>query len=249
MSLFIKICGVTVAEEALACAALGADAIGLNFYEKSPRCLSDGQAERVAGALREGATGVLRVGVFVNAGPARIAAAFERGWIDAAQLHGDEPPDAAVFQDAVAQGHDAVVQGHGPRPRWKALRLRGPDDLLTIGRYAPPAWDRLVLDAPCEGYGGSGQRLSAELAARAVLLAGQPVLLAGGLSPDNVADAVRRVRPAGIDVASGVESAPGRKDLLRVAALITAARAAAAEVSQVSPIRPSLLESPEGSSR
>ncbi len=211
----IKICGLTRPDEALACAAAGADAIGLNFYPKSPRFLSVEQAGEIAREMRDGARSVLLVGVFVNADVATLRAAFDGGLIDVAQLHGDEPPEAAL-QIAC--------------PVWKALRLGGPFDLAQVDRFArfgPGRWERLVIDAPCAGFGGSGRRIDTDLAARAVAAgAGCPVILAGGLAPDNVADAIRQVRPAGIDVASGVESAPGRKDLSRVAALIAAARAA-----------------------
>lgn len=213
MSLLIKICGLTGADEALRCTEAGAGAIGLNFYPSSPRYVTEPEAMRIAAALA--GSGVLRVGVFVNAPPEQIRSAFARGLIDVAQLHGDETPEDA----------HAIP---GPADIWKALRLAGEEDLAQLAAYAAAGCSRLVIDAPCASYGGSGRRIDTRLAVLAARLA--PVLLAGGLGPDNVYEAVRTVRPAGVDVASGVEAGPRRKDLARVSALIAAVRAAELEM-------------------
>lgn len=207
MSLLVKICGLTVPDEAAACAALGADAIGINLWPGSRRCVSVAQAARIAAAARAARPQTLIVGVFVNAAPAEVLAA---PFIDVIQLHGDEP--AAV---------SALYAGHR---LWKGLRLGCAADLAALDDFTAPAWERVVIDAPSQGYGGSGRRIDLALAAQAA--ARRSVLLAGGLTPDNVARCVRAVRPAGVDVASGVESAPGRKDLELVAAFLNAARGA-----------------------
>lgn len=207
--LLVKICGVTTAEDALGCAAAGADALGLNLWPGSPRFLPEANRAALREALESAHPRVLRVGVFVNAPAAEIAAALGSGLIHVAQLHGDEEPAAG-----------AALAGRA----WKALRLGGEGDLPQLQRYPAAHFPLLVIDAPTPAYGGSGRRIDEALAARAAAL--RPLLLAGGLGPDSVAGAVRRVRPAGVDVASGVESAPGRKDLGKVAAFIAAARAA-----------------------
>ena len=207
--MLIKVCGVTSVADALACAAAGADAIGVNLWPRSPRACTLERAAAICAALGREHPRVLRVGLLVNGSDGERAAA--RALFPVLQLHGDESPELA----------DAEESG---RALWKGLRLAGAADLALLERYAPPGWERCVIDAPSAGYGGSGRRLDLGLAAAAARRA--PVLLAGGLRPDNVAEAIAAVRPWGVDVASGVESAPGTKDLGAVAAFVQAARAA-----------------------
>jgi phosphoribosylanthranilate isomerase len=209
----IKICGITSLEDALAAVEAGADWLGFNFYPPSPRFVPPEVCAKIVASLR--GTGVTCVGVFVNAPLDEIQAILEVCRLDLAQLSGDEPPE--------------VVNALGERA-FKALRPASSTELeALLRRYPPrreaPAW---LLDAYRPGeYGGTGAPASRELA-RA--LAGQaPILLAGGLRPENVGEAIRQVRPWGVDVASGVESSPPHKDALRMKQFIQAARMAATE--------------------
>ena len=203
MSRFVKICGVTLLDDALACAEAGADAIGFNFWPKSKRYLPIDRAAAIAAKLPKN---VRTVGVFVDAGAAEIERAFQSGAIATAQLHGDEPPEFC-----------ARFAGRA----WKALRLR---DASTLARMAEYDCELMLLDADTPHYGGSGQRADVSLAARAA--ATRRLLLAGGLTPDNVAEAIVAVNPYGVDVAGGVESAPGIKDWGKVAAFVARAKQA-----------------------
>jgi phosphoribosylanthranilate isomerase len=198
----VKICGVTSVEAARGAVALGADAIGLNFHPASPRALDVATAREIVSAL---GAGVLTVGVFVDMPTERILALREQVGFRCVQLHGDEPPEAL-----------APFLPHA----YKALRVRGPDVLEEAARYPG---EHILLDAYVPGQpGGTGAtfdwRLARELASR------RPLTLAGGLTPDNVARAVTEVRPFCVDVASGVERAPGVKDLELVRRFIEAAR-------------------------
>ena len=201
---FIKICGVTRPDDALSAAALGAQALGLNFYARSKRVVSIDQARAIAAAVPPF---VWLVGVFVNASNRVIERTVRAVGLHAVQLHGDEGPEQVT-----------------------ALRTRGLTTLkaLHLGHAPVPpgafvSANALVLDAAQPGYGGGGVRFDWKLA-RAVTRR-RPVLLAGGLTPENVVDALRAVRPFGVDVASGVERSPGIKDSRRMAAFIRAVRA------------------------
>lgn len=210
--MILKICGLTDPEQALACARLGATAIGVNLWPGSRRAVPQERAAAIFAALRAEAPAVLRVALFVNPTPAEVLAAAAALPFSVAQLHGDEPPGFAREIGLLC---------------WKGLRIASESDLARVDLYGvagPPPWQRLVIDAPSPGYGGSGRTLDLDLAARAA--ARHPVILAGGLTPENVAARARAVRPVGVDVASGVEEAPGRKDLDKVAAFLEAARAA-----------------------
>ncbi len=201
----VKICGVTSVADARAAADAGADAVGLMFYERSPRRVDLDTAAAIGRALPPF---VVRVGVFVDAAEAFIHEAAARCGLSALQLHGDETPD---FCRRFAL------------PVIKAFRIRGPESLRALAAYDTAAW---LLDSYVPGHpGGTGARFNWELV-RGVP-SGTPIILAGGLTPENVADAVRRTRPYAVDVSSGVESAPGRKDPARMRAFVAAARAAA----------------------
>jgi len=201
----LKVCGVTRAGDAEHLAALGVDALGANFWPGSKRHLDPARAD----FLRDLAGRILRVGVFVNAGPSLPLELRDRGLIDAAQLHGDEPDaDTSTLRDAGLP----VIRARAPR----ALDELDPAD---------PA-DALLLDAHAPGlYGGTGRTIDWTLAAEFVRKhPRRPVILAGGITPDNAAAALAAVRPAALDSASGSESAPGIKDPARVAALLAAVR-------------------------
>jgi len=207
----IKICGIRTLDDGLAAVAAGATALGFNFYPPSPRYIEPLRCAHLVAQLRELAAGVTLVGVFVNADLAEVRRVLTLCGLDQAQLSGDEPPE-----------HIAALGGRA----FKAIR---PIELsaarqaaASYARRAPPA---LLIDAAAGGkFGGSGQTANWEIAA--ALARRMPVLLAGGLTPDNVAEAIAAVQPWGVDVASGVESAPGSKDPARMQAFVHAVRTA-----------------------
>ena len=205
----IKICGVTTPADALMAARAGATAIGVNLWPGSKRFVGGAAADVVAAIP----AGVLKVGVFVNAAPDDVARAISTLGLDRAQLHGDErAEDFAAFDRA------RLI---------RAVRVRDAASFPAPG--GADGWGAVVrlFDAFVDGFGGGGQTAPWELI---VARGARPFWLAGGLTPDNVAAAIAATSPDGVDVASGVEAAPGRKDPARVAAFVTAARAAAATV-------------------
>ena len=203
--MIVKICGVTRPEDAEVAVAAGADWIGLNFWPRSRRYLSVERAREVAEAIPGD---VKKVGVFVNApAPTVMEAALLVG-LDVLQFHGDE--DAAYL--AGFAGRYTFV---------KALRVRAALDLRLIDVLQ--GTDTVLLDAPSDSYGGAGRPFDWSLA-RQAKTHGKRIVLAGGLTPDNVGEAVREVRPFGVDVASGVESAPGLKDAEKVRRFVAAAK-------------------------
>lgn len=203
MHLAIKICGITRVEDAEGCVALGVDLIGLNFVPSSPRCLDVSLARAIADAVRQKAESVEIVGVVADMDEAAMVALRDAVGLDRLQLHGHEAPE---------------VVRRVPRA-FKALRVGDAADAAEADRY-----EGLVLvDAKVPGaLGGTGKTMDFTLVAP--IARARAVLLAGGLGPGNVADAVRAVGPWGVDVASGVERAPGIKDLAAVAAFVHAAR-------------------------
>lgn len=206
----VKICGITTGEQARAILASGADAIGINFWPKSKRFIA---LDAALPWLLEIAGTVPRVGVTVNASDEELWCLYESGGIDWIQLHGDETPHRV--QSLTQQG----------LPVFKAMGIRDQAMLAGAAKYDSPT---LLLDAyaPTE-YGGSGETMDWSLGAGAVQQwPDRQILLAGGLTSANVATAIRQVRPAGVDVASGVEISPGVKDLDAVRAFIEAARTA-----------------------
>ncbi len=201
----VKICGVTNMADALAAAEAGADMIGLNFYEKSPRYLSLATAAEISRALPPF---VLRVGVFVNPEPAQVLEAIAACGLNLLQFHGDEDSDFCTQFGVMSV---------------KALRVQSAESLQTLANFQT---DAFLLDAHSKaGLGGTGEKFNWDLAVEAQKF-GKPIFLAGGLTPQNVAEAVKKVQPFAVDVSSGVESAPGKKDTTKVRAFIAAAKSA-----------------------
>lgn len=203
-TLDIKICGLTNLDDARAAQEAGADYLGFVLYRRSPRCITPQLLRKLLARLA-GPPGT--VGVFVNETRERALAIARDCGLAIVQLHGDEPAEDWPPMTA---------------PVWRAVRVRDGAVSPAPGRW--PA-ERYVLDAAAAGqYGGSGTRADWDLAAG--LARRYPVMLAGGLTPDNVAEAIRQVRPRGVDVASGVEQEAGKKDRRKLKAFIRAARQA-----------------------
>jgi phosphoribosylanthranilate isomerase len=204
--IFVKICGITRLEDALSAAELGADYLGFNFYPGSKRYIEPEACRQIIAGLDRGGITIQKVGVFVNASLEAIETILDGCRLDLAQLSGNEPLK--------------ILEALGERG-FKAVRPRSQDEAQAVSkmarvRKAPPA---LLVDAyQAGGYGGSGQTADWDAAAR--LAREYPVLLAGGLTPDNISEAIRRVRPWGVDVASGVEEAAGIKDRAKMRAFI-----------------------------
>jgi phosphoribosylanthranilate isomerase len=212
----VKICGVNSAAAFDAALAAGADMVGLVFYPPSPRALTPAGAAALS-ARGPAAGGPRRVGLFVDPTDAEIAAVLAALPLDLIQLHGAEDPARC-----------AAVRARFGLPVMKALGVATPADLQALAAYAP-AVDRFLLDAkPPPGAalpGGNAAAFDWSLTAgRAVP---RPWLLAGGLTPENVAEAIRAGGAPGVDVSSGVERARGAKDPARIAAFVAAARDAA----------------------
>lgn len=199
----VKICGITCWEDARAAIDAGADALGFNFFPGSPRHIAPAVARRIA---RRMPRSVARVGVFVNAPPAEVAAIARATALDLLQLHGEESP--AVARRIARQ-----------RPVIKAFRVRRGFRPALLAEYTCVA--AYLLDSfRAASRGGTGHAFDWRIAASATRFG--PVVLAGGLTPENVAAAIARVHPAAVDVCSGVESRPGRKDPARLRALLRA---------------------------
>lgn len=217
--MIVKICGVTTLEDALMTARSGADMLGLNFFPKSPRYLTPDAAHDLADALRAdlGDACPLLVGVFVNEVVGTISRTMEQVGLNFAQLSGDESVE--MLRELRGIGYKAI------RPRTQAEAL---DDAAYFGQVAltDPRSPSLLVDAyHPKLYGGTGEQASAEIV-NAVKPQTARLLLAGGLTPENVAARIAAVQPWGVDVASGVEGeTPGRKDAAKVRDFIAAAKA------------------------
>jgi len=188
----VKICGVRMLEEAEAAVAAGADALGFNFWPASPRFITPEEASRIVAALP---ALISPIGVFVNEDAGRVREIVSQVGLNAVQLHGEETARYCLDLD--------------PIKAIKAVRVGKDFDPATVRDYPVSA---VLLDTKVDGhYGGTGKQFSWDLAIQAKRFA--HVILAGGLRVDNVAEAITSVRPFAIDVCSGVESEPGRKDL------------------------------------
>jgi phosphoribosylanthranilate isomerase len=203
----VKICGITNLEDALHAVECGADMLGFNFYTGSKRYIAPAVAAEIVRAVSD--SSVEHFGVFVNADVAEVAKIAHHVGLNAVQLHGDETPE--IVEDVTRSLPGLLVV--------KAVRVGGSLALRAAAAYAV---DHVLLDGEAgASFGGAGQAFDWELA-RGV----EGMILAGGLTPHNVAEAIRTLRPHAVDVASGVESWPGKKDPEKVAAFIRAAKEA-----------------------
>lgn len=213
----IKICGITRLADAMAAAEAGADAIGFVFHRPSPRWIEPADAATIAAALPPFIT---TVGLFVDVDPGLVRATLAAAPLDLLQFHGEESP--------------AYCLQFG-RPYMKAVRIRPDLDLLQYAAPFPSAVG-LLLDAYRPGLaGGTGATFDWELVPKNVSM---PIVLSGGLTPDNVADGIVRLQPWAVDVSSGVEAAPGKKDAERIAAFVRAVREADARKGQTTRVAP-----------
>jgi phosphoribosylanthranilate isomerase len=199
----VKICGITNLADAQGAVEAGADALGFNFYEKSPRHVSLKTAAEISKQLPPF---VMRVGIFVNEDADFVLRAIGEAGLNMLQFHGDEPPEFCMQFGLMSM---------------KAFRIRDAESLKEIPDFQTDAY---LLDAySAEAFGGTGEKFNWDLAVEAQKF-GKPIFLAGGLTQENVAEAVRKVRPFAVDVSSGVESSPGKKDRAKVKAFIRAAK-------------------------
>ncbi|MGB8647010.1 MAG: phosphoribosylanthranilate isomerase [Anaerolineae bacterium] len=210
----IKICGITNQTDALVAAEAGADLLGFVFYAKSPRRVLPERAREIIAEVRQAYPHISAVGVFVNETVKNVRALIEQCGLDHVQLHGDESPE--------------MVQALHPFA-YKALRPHDMDQAcVQLEQYCKVAADRapaLLVDAfNPKLFGGTGERADWQIAR---MMAGElPILLAGGLTAENIAEAIAAVQPYGVDVSSGVEQAPGVKDHNKVRHFIANARQA-----------------------
>ena len=210
----VKVCGLTRVDEALACARAGVDWLGLNFHPGSPRRVDPGVALAIIAALPPECEAV---GLFVDRPPEEVAETAARLGLRRVQLHGSEPPE-----DLLALAHLFIIRAYRLGDESAVSHMMA--DLRRAGELGRLP-DALLVDGHLPGLaGGTGQTVALDLLdglSREII---PPLVLAGGLTPENVAARVARVRPWMVDVASGVEASPGRKDFARVAAFLRAAR-------------------------
>jgi phosphoribosylanthranilate isomerase len=203
MPVKVKICGITNLADGIAAVEAGADALGFVFCRQSQRCVS---IEAAAAIIRALPPFVLKAGVFVNASEDFVLRAVRQAGLNLLQFHGDEPPEYCLQFGLMSM---------------KAFRVRDAASLQLLRNYPTDAW---LLDAyhPAKP-GGTGETFNWDLARQAQAW-GRPIFLAGGLTPENVAEAIRRARPYAVDVSTGIEAAPGRKDHAKIKAFIQAAK-------------------------
>ena len=208
----IKFCGLVRDEDVDAAVALGADAVGFVFYPRSPRYVAVADALRMRRRLP---SWVSAVGLFVNEAPFRVAEMAAQAGLDVVQFHGDESPE------------DCASACAGRLPYWRAVRMRGPGDLLeSADRFG--AAEALLLDAFSDSYGGTGKRFDWSWIPQGF---SRPLILSGGLGPESVGDAIVRVRPTGVDVSSGIQGAdPRTKDKALMERFVAAVVAADASL-------------------
>ncbi len=210
----VKICGLTSKEDATWAINYGADLLGVNFSKESPRHMSLNMAEKWVTQLPSFAN---VIGVFVNADEKEIVKHASKLKLKGIQLHGDETPEAVTFLKNALK-----VAGLSPYII-KAIRVKGEESLVNLADYVGIA-DYLLLDAFVPGEpGGTGTRFNWDLALKAKE-AGLPIFLAGGLNPDNIKEAVKKVLPFGVDVASGVEKSVRKKDPEKIKKFVQGAK-------------------------
>lgn len=210
MAVKVKICGITNSDDAAHAVEAGADVLGFVFCQESPRHVS---IQDAAAICRQVPPHILRAGVFMNPAEDLVTEAIGDCGLNLVQFHGDEPPQFCL-QFGI--------------PSMKAFRVRDAGTIEKLQLYPTDAW---LLDAySSSALGGTGETFNWELARQAQRM-GRPIFLAGGLTPLNVEAAIQQVRPFGVDVSSGVEERPGRKDAARMRAFVAAARRAGSEPS------------------
>ena len=199
-----KICGITNVDDASAAVEAGADALGFVFCEQSSRRIS---VEAAAELSRKLPAYVMKAGVFVNAPEELVFRAINECGLNLLQFHGEETPEYCLQFGLMSM---------------KAFRIRNAESLQALSAYPTDAW---LLDAYApDKFGGTGETFNWDLALEAQKQ-GRPIFLAGGLTPENVSEAVHRVRPYAVDVSTGVEAAPGKKDHQKIRSFIAAAKA------------------------
>jgi phosphoribosylanthranilate isomerase len=204
-SIVVKICGITNLEDAQAAAQAGANALGFIFYDRSKRGVTPEQATAI---IRAAPASIVKVGVFVDAAEEFVQHTLRECGLDLLQFHGNETPEYCAQFGVMTM---------------KAFRVKGPECIVRCAEYAT---DAFLLDTYSDHQlGGTGECFNWDLVEDAKKL-GRPVFLAGGLTPENVGEAIRQARPYGVDVASGVEISPGRKDHAKVRSFIENAKKA-----------------------
>ncbi len=203
---WIKICGITNVEDALEAVELGADALGFIFYEKSPRKITKEKAKEIIARIQHPGSRIQTVGLFVDELAERVAEIASYCHLDILQFHGDETPDYCQ---------------RFPQKIIKAFRIKNEESLVNIPKYEV---DYYLLDTYSEEFpGGTGRAFDWGLAEAAKKFA-KPIILSGGLNPENIVEALKKVSPFGVDVSSGVESSPGKKDHKKLKEFITKVR-------------------------
>lgn len=220
-----KICGVTTVDDAIMVASSGADAIGLNFYSAGKRFIKPALAKIVVDAVRETHPEVVIVGVFVNESAEGILDIAKTARLMTVQLHGDEEPDLVLELKKLASAEGLnfdIIRAIGTSPRSDTEALDLSSVTAEAQKWVAAGVDALLIDATTpEEYGGTGKQVDWDGFSKIQI--GVPVMLAGGLTPNNVAEAISVARPYGVDVASGVEQSPGRKDRDMTFAFVAAA--------------------------
>jgi phosphoribosylanthranilate isomerase len=219
MDFRIKICGVTSVNDAAAAVEAGADALGLNFYRGSKRFVDSELARQIVAGVGERAE---PVGVFVNADASTVCDVCRQMSLNTVQLHGEKRPGRAELIAGLRNANLAIIRAH-------SFGERGVEAMYhDMFDASGDAADAMLVDALATGmYGGTGQTIDwARLAGFEKSIRPMPLILAGGLTPENVAEAIRIVRPHAVDVASGVESSPGKKDPAKMRDFVAAARSA-----------------------
>lgn len=220
-----KICGVTTVDDAIMVASSGADAIGLNFFAKGKRYIEPAIAKIVVDAVHETHSEMVIVGVFVNESADTILDIVKTGRLMTVQLHGDEKPEMVPklreLGDAAGLSFD-IVRAIRTSPRSETEALDLPAVTAEAQKWMGVGVDALLIDAATpDEYGGTGKQVDWQGFSK--IDVSVPVFLAGGLTPENVAKAIAMAHPAGVDVASGVETSPGQKDRDKTFAFVEAA--------------------------
>jgi len=205
MQVKVKICGITNSDDASAAVDFGADALGFVFFQGSPRCISYANA---AAIIRKLPSFITTIGVFINEKPEQIEQIIRLTGIDVVQLHGEEPPGICNISRRII----------------KAIRVKSLESLDPLIHFKDRVSAFLLDTFSPDVFGGTGQIFNWDIAVEAKQFG--KIILAGGLNPDNIAEAIRRVRPYGVDVSSGVESEKGKKDRKKMKLFIERAQAA-----------------------